>query len=106
MDTQTFSALAEPRRLQIIELLREQSCSVNDIAERLKIRQPQASKHLHALHKAKLVNVQPAAQRRIYSLNHEPFLQLDNWLDSFNDYWTTRLNRLDSYLKAEGDKSE
>jgi len=106
MDTRMFSALAEPKRLQIVELLRTQPCSVNDVAKLLKLKQPQASKHLHTLHRAGLVTVKPTAQKRIYGLNQEPFLRLDNWLESFNDYWTTRLNNLDQYLKTKGEKSE
>jgi DNA-binding transcriptional ArsR family regulator len=99
MDTQTFSALAEPNRLRIVELLREQPCSVNDVAKQLKLRQPQVSKHLHTLSKAGLVSVSPAAQQRIYALNPEPFLQLDDWTKSFEQYWDKRLDKLENYLQ-------
>lgn len=99
MDSKTFSALAEPTRLQIIELLRKQPCSVNDVVKSLKIRQPQASKHLHILKEAHVVIMQPAAQARVYTLNPEAFLQLEDWVRSFNSYWGKRLSKLDDYLK-------
>lgn len=99
MDTNTFTALAEPTRLKIIELLREQPRSVNEIALLLNIRQPQASKHLHTLSKAGLVSVQAVAQQRIYSLNAEPFLQLGDWVNSFHRYWDQKLDNLEIYLK-------
>jgi DNA-binding transcriptional ArsR family regulator len=99
MDAKTFSALAETNRLEIIELLREQPRSVNEIALLLNIRQPQASKHLHTLNQAGLVSVQPIAQQRIYALNAEPFLQLSNWVNSFQQYWNQRLDNLEHYLK-------
>lgn len=94
----TLSALAEPNRLRIVELLRGQPLSVNDIALRLRLRQPQASKHLQTLNKAGLVTAHPYAQQRFYSLNPEPFLRLDDWLNSFEAYWDQRLNKLEDYL--------
>ena len=99
MDAKTFSALAEPNRLRIVELLREQPRSVNEIAKRLGLRQPQASKHLHTLSTAGLVSMSPLAQQRVYALNPEPFLQLDDWVNSFERYWNQRLDKLEDYLR-------
>jgi DNA-binding transcriptional ArsR family regulator len=94
-----FSALAEPNRLRIVELLRERPSSVNDIAAQLNLRQPQTSKHLQVLNRARLVTVRPVAQQRIYVLRPEAFMQLDAWLGSFERHWKNRLSKLDSYLE-------
>ncbi len=94
-----FTALAEPNRLKIVELLRGQPRSVNEVARLLELRQPQASKHLHTLADAGLVSVQPIAQQRIYALQPEPFLQLEDWANSFQQYWDQRLDNLEQYLK-------
>jgi DNA-binding transcriptional ArsR family regulator len=99
MDTETFSALAEPNRLRIVELLREQPRTVNEVAQLLQLRQPQASKHLHTLQRAGLVSMQPLAQQRIYVLNPEPFIRLDDWANSFERHWNQRLNALDEYVR-------
>lgn len=99
MDLQTFSALAEPNRLKIVELLREQPRSVNEVALCLKLRQPQASKHLHTLNQAGLVNMRPVAQQRIYALNAEPFLRLEDWANTFHQYWSRQLDSLEKYLQ-------
>ena len=99
MDVTTFNALADPRRLQIVELLRERARSVNEVALLLQLRQPQASKHLHTLAEAGLVTVRPIAQQRIYALKPEPFLQLEDWANSFQQYWGKRLDSLESHLK-------
>jgi len=98
MDALTFNALAEPNRLKIIELLREQPRSVNEVALQLHMRQPQASKHLHTLAEAGLVTVQPLAQQRFYALKPEPFLQLSDWANSFQAYWDQRLDNLERHL--------
>ncbi|MCI1777119.1 MAG: metalloregulator ArsR/SmtB family transcription factor [Paenibacillus lautus] len=99
MKQTTLNALAEPNRLQMVELLREGPLTVNQIAERLQIRQPQTSKHLKILHEAGLVEVQAEANRRIYKLRPEPLQEMDEWLDSFRSIWEKRLDQLEEYLE-------
>lgn len=99
MDARFMSALAEPNRLLILDLLRECPLTVGEIAERLQMRQPQASKHLRVLSEAGLVKAQADANRRIYSLQPEPFRELDEWLQSYRVIWEERFDRLDDYLQ-------
>lgn len=99
MNALTFSALAEPNRLDIIELLRSGPLPVGEIADRLELRQPQASKHLRVLSDAGLVEVQPVANKRIYQLRPEPFREMNDWLDTFRRVWEERIDRLEDYLQ-------
>ena len=104
MNGTTLSALAEPNRLRIVELLRDKPYPVGEIARRLVLRQPQVSKHLRILSDAGLVRARPVAQQRIYQLQAKPFKELDNWLETFRRIWETRLDTLGEYmqeLKAE-----
>jgi DNA-binding transcriptional ArsR family regulator len=95
---ETFRALAEPSRLQIIELLFAEPLAVGTVAERLRIRQPQASKHLRALSDAGLVEVRAEAQRRIYALRAEPFREMDGWLERYRSRFEEQFGRLDAVL--------
>lgn len=99
MDITTFSALAEPSRIRIVELLIDGPLTVGDIAERLELRQPQASKHLRVLLEAGLVEVQAIANRRSYKLRLEPFQALDAWLETYRGVWDERLDALGNYLQ-------
>ena len=90
---ETFRALADPSRLQIVDLLLREPLPVGAVAERLHIRQPQASKHLRALSDAGLVEMPPDAHARIYGLRAQPLQELDN-----------RLTRAKSALEAAGVK--
>lgn len=99
MNSQIFSALAEPSRLDIVDLLLDGPLSVGEIAQKLDLNQPRASKHLRVLCDSGLVEVQPVANRRIYRLRTEPLQDLDKWLDSYRKLWEGRLDRLDDYLK-------
>lgn len=99
MDTTTFSALAEPTRLRMVEILKDGPMSVGDIAERLTLRQPQASKHLRVLLEAGLVEVEAAANRRNYRLRTEPLKAMDAWLEAYRRLWSERFDNLDDYLR-------
>ncbi|KKI92929.1 TrmB family transcriptional regulator [Bacillus sp. SA1-12] len=93
-----LSALAETNRLHIMELLRDGPLTVGEIADKLRLRQPQVSKHLRVLSEADLVEVHPVANRRIYQLKTQPLRELDIWLNSFRQLWDDRFDRLDDYL--------
>jgi len=82
--------------------------TVGDIAERLQIRQPQASKHLKVLLEAGLVEVKAEANRRNYMLRSEPFQELDAWLNDYRRIWNERFDNLDAYLKQlqSGEKKD
>jgi DNA-binding transcriptional ArsR family regulator len=93
-----WTALMEPNRLHIVELLRDGPLTVGQITQRLGLQQPQVSKHLKVLSEAAIVEVQPQANRRIYQLRREPFQELETWLQSFRRLWEERFDRLDDYL--------
>ncbi|MED3564164.1 metalloregulator ArsR/SmtB family transcription factor [Bacillus xiapuensis] len=95
----TLSALSEPNRLNIVELLRDGPLTVGEIADQLGLRQPQTSKHLKVLSDNGIVEVQADANRRIYKLRPEPFQALDSWIQSFRRVMQERFDNLDDYLK-------
>ncbi|MGU3470881.1 ArsR/SmtB family transcription factor [Paenibacillus sp. D51F] len=98
MDITTFGALSEPSRLRIVELLSTGPFTVGEIAERLQIRQPQASKHLKVLLEAGLVDVAAEANRRSYSLRMQPLREMDAWLERYRRIWEERYDALEDYL--------
>jgi DNA-binding transcriptional ArsR family regulator len=109
MNTLAFSALAEPNRLRIVELLRGGPASVGDIAKQLLLRQPLVSNHLRVLNKAGFVAARPVAQRRVYELQAKPFEELDTWVETFNQHWQNRLDVFEDRLhglKAEAEKTQ
>ncbi len=95
----TFAALAEPNRLRVVELLRDGPRAVGEISERLKVRQPQVSKHLRVLSEAGLVEARVDAQRRIYRLRTEPLRELDAWLAGYRQFWESSFAELDGVLE-------
>src|SRR6266851_1560469 len=94
----TLRALAEPHRFQIVELLRGGPRPVGDMVIRLRLRQPQVSKHLRVLSDAGLVDVRVDAQRRIYALRPAPLQELEAWLERYRQLWEGNFHRLDALL--------
>src|SRR3979409_2132148 len=95
---ETFRALAEPNRLQIVELLLDGPRPVGDMVSQLGLRQPQVSKHLRVLSDAGLVDVRVDAQRRIYALRPAPLRELEVWLEKYRNLWESNFQRLDALL--------
>ncbi|CRK84551.1 transcriptional regulator TrmB [Neobacillus massiliamazoniensis] len=102
----TLSALSEPNRMNIVELLRDGPLTVGEIADKLGLRQPQTSKHLKVLSDNGIVEVQAEANRRIYKLRPEPFQALDSWIQSFQRVMQERFDNLDDYLKELQNKEK
>jgi DNA-binding transcriptional ArsR family regulator len=101
---ETFSALAEPNRLRIVELLRDGARSVGDIGAALRLNQPQVSKHLRVLKEARWVEVEPRAQQRLYALRPEPLRELSGWLEQYRQIWDERMDQLDELISELKDK--
>ena len=93
-----LQVLAEPRRLAILDLLREGERPVGELVDRLGVSQPAVSKHLRVLRDAGLVDVRADAQRRLYRVRPEPLVELDDWLAAYRTLWTTHLDRLEDHL--------
>ncbi|MFF2449133.1 ArsR/SmtB family transcription factor [Neobacillus sp. NPDC058068] len=102
----TLSALSEPNRMNIVELLRNGPLTVGEIADQLGLKQPQTSKHLKVLSDNGIVEVQAEANRRIYKLRPEPFHALDSWIQSFRSVMQERFDNLDDYLKELQNKEK
>ena len=97
--TEAFAALGEPNRYRIVELLRGGPRPVNDIGGRLRLNQPQVSKHLRVLKQAGLVDVEPRAQQRLYALRAQGLRQLHDWLERYRELWDARFTQLDDLVQ-------
>ncbi len=95
----TYTALAEPSRREILDLLRGGERSVADLVGRLKLSQPGVSKHLRVLREAGLVDVRPEGRTRWYRLRPEPLSEVDRWLEPYRVHWNDRLDALERHLE-------
>jgi DNA-binding transcriptional ArsR family regulator len=95
---QVLSALADPIRLQIVEMLTERERDAGELAAAFPVSRPAVSRHLRVLRQAGLVQVRAQAQRRVYALDPAPLEDLDRWLDRYRQFWGQRLDALETEL--------
>jgi DNA-binding transcriptional ArsR family regulator len=101
-----FDVLAEPRRRQILDLVRGGERSVGELVAELAMSQPSVSKHLRVLRDAGLVQARVDEQRRLYRLNPRPLLELDAWLAPYREVWSLSLDKLERHLDETDDRDE
>jgi len=98
---ETFTAIADPVRRDILVLLRRGEQPAGALVEALALPQPNVSKHLKVLKSAGLVRIRVDGPRRFYSLDPAPLAAFDAWLQPFRSFWATRLDALEEHLERE-----
>lgn len=84
-------ALAEPRRREILSLVRDRELAAGEIALRFDVTRPAISQHLAVLKEAGLVTERRDGTRRLYRARPDGAAELRTWLDAF---WDDGLDRL------------
>jgi DNA-binding transcriptional ArsR family regulator len=101
---ETFAALAEPNRYRIVELLRTSERTVGELGDRLALSQPLVSKHLRILKEAGVVEVEPRARERVYTLRAKRLREMSDWLDRYRRIWDARHDALEDLVSAMEEK--
>lgn len=99
-----FTALADPTRRRIIEMLGSGERSAGDIARHFDMSAPAISQHLKALRSARLVQARVDAQRRIYTLDPAGFAEMEEWIARVRRFWTPKLDALETELKKAAER--
>jgi DNA-binding transcriptional ArsR family regulator len=94
-----FSALSDPTRRQIIEMLARGERAAGEISDEFDVSPQAISQHLKVLREARLVRVRVQAQRRIYEIDPDGFAEVDEWLNRVRRFWGTRLDALEREVR-------
>lgn len=90
----TFNAVAEPRRRDILYYLAPRERPVGDVVVALGLAQPSVSKHLRVLRDVGLVEVRRDGRQVFYRTNAEGLRPLHEWASRFERYWRHQLTRV------------
>jgi DNA-binding transcriptional ArsR family regulator len=93
---ESFKALADPTRRQIIRLLKEKDRSAGEIADFFNMSKPSISHHLNALKHANLVQDERQGQFILYSLNTTVLEEVLGWLLELTDTGKQNRQNIDS----------
>jgi DNA-binding transcriptional ArsR family regulator len=94
----TFAALADPTRRAILGRLASGEAGVLELAKPFAMSQPAVSKHLKVLERAGLISRGRDAQRRPCRLEPGPLAEVNQWLESYRQFWDARFQGLDASL--------
>jgi DNA-binding transcriptional ArsR family regulator len=102
----SFNAVAEPRRRQILDALADGERPVNDLVRLLGLAQPQVSKHLRVLRVVGAVEVRDVGRQRLYRLNGHALKPIHDWVKNYERSWSERFDQLDDVLEELKQKEE
>jgi DNA-binding transcriptional ArsR family regulator len=98
-----LTALGDPTRLAIFEMLGDHPQAVNQLAAGLPVSRPAVSQHLRVLKDARLVRDRREGARRIYELNPESLAMLR---DHFEQLWDQALSAFKKFAEEEHQKEK
>jgi DNA-binding transcriptional ArsR family regulator len=99
---QTFAALADPTRIQIVTRLSRGSASVSELATPHSMSLRAVLKHVQVLEAAGLVRTVKDGRTRRCSLDTARIDSATRWMDQVRQRWTGRLDRLEEYANDGG----
>ena len=94
-----LKAIVEPRRRQILRLVREGEMTAGEIASHFEVTRPAVSQHLSVLKDAGLLAERREGTKRIYRFRPEGVRELRDFIE---EMWTERLD----VLKREAEREE
>lgn len=106
--SQTFAALADPTRRDILAQLSKGEANVSELAKPFlkNMSLPAVTKHLKVLEKAGLITKSREAQWRPCKLNGDAFKDVADWMEEYRIFWEESFDRLDVYLASINKKKK
>lgn len=97
-----FSALGDPNRRRIIELLANRGpLSASEISEEFSVSPSAISQHLKILREAELILMKKQAQKRIYAINTAAMQEMEIWAGRLTALWEHRFDALEKIIEEE-----
>ncbi len=93
-----FSALADPTRRRILELLRTGESRVTDLAKPFHMSLPAVSKHLKVLESAGLLSRRREGRSHHLRARPEPVREARKWMEAYVRFWEDQFDALDRFL--------
>jgi len=99
MRRDVFQAIADPTRRAILDLLAQQSLTLNGVAEHFPISRPAISKHIKILTECGLVVIHQRGRERYCEVQLDKLNEVSDWVEQYRLTWERRFDRLDELLQ-------
>lgn len=99
-----FQVIADPSRREILRMLKKKSHNINSLSENFDMSRPAVSKHISILHAAGFITIEETGRERFCTLNKKGFVELQTWIDFFDEFWTSKLGKLETVMNSRSKK--
>jgi DNA-binding transcriptional ArsR family regulator len=96
--TDVFAAIAAAPRRAMLQRLADRELPVSELASTFDMTLSAVSQHLSVLRQAGLVSQRKAGKQRLYRAEPAPLKEVAEWLQTYEPFWTDRLQGLGRYL--------
>lgn len=96
-----FQVVADPSRRQMLVMLSKDSMTINSIAENFRMSRPAVSKHIKILYNGGFITIKDIGRERHCVLKQDGFNELQDFINYFDKFWTTKLSKLQSILNSK-----
>ena len=93
-----FQVIADPSRRQILKMLTKDSLTINSLAENFDMSRPAVSKHIKLMFSAGFISIKDIGRERYCTLKQDGFNELQDFINYFDKFWTTKLKKLETIL--------
>jgi DNA-binding transcriptional ArsR family regulator len=93
-----FQVIGDPNRRKMLMLLSTDNLTINSLAENFDMSRPAVSKHVKILYTAGFISIQDIGRERYCTLKQDGFNELQNWISYFDEFWTSKLKKLENLL--------
>lgn len=97
----TFQVIGDPSRRKMLLLLSESSLTINNLADNFDMSRPAVSKHVKILETAGFISIQDIGRERYCTLKKDGFEELQAWLNYFDEFWASKLKKLENLLNSQ-----
>jgi DNA-binding transcriptional ArsR family regulator len=94
----TFQVIGDPSRRKMLMLLSNDSLTINSLADHFDMSRPAVSKHVKILDNAGFISIKDIGRERYCTLKKDGFDELQDWLRYFDEFWTSKLKKLETLL--------
>ena len=93
-----FQVIADPSRRQMMQLLSNNSMTINALAENFEMSRPAVSKHIKILYNGGFISIQDIGRERHCTLKQDGFNELQQFISYFDNFWAIKLKKLETLL--------
>ncbi len=97
----TFQVIGDPSRRKMLMLLLTDSLTINSLAENFEMSRPAVSKHIKIMEAAGFISIEDIGRERVCTLKQEGFIELQQWISFFDQFWTSKLKKLETLMNDD-----